>query len=279
MSIVKPILPSAVPIKVTLLAATNSAASLDWLVYDIAVQQHKAPNSTCMVIWDGVPTEAAQDRLVNVVVQPILAGCACCLGGPVLKTAVAKAIRTQRPQHLWIVGGPSAMLSGLADALKSPLLDQAISVTRMVWVANLGLKQSDWFEQIECATKIVNPHLIQFDPKHHPWVAHAEPNNSTSGSLDHYWPNEALFDRKALQLLFKSLNEVTTIKSGISGIFRTQRTHYYGASQGVDMVWRDTSWRLDSRLRIEKPREPIIVPTTQTELQAIITQFNDCRTR
>ena len=279
MSIAKPTLPSAVPIEVTLLAAKDSIASLDWLVDDIAKQQRGAPHSTGLVIWDGDLAKAAQDRLVNVVVQPILAGCACCLGGPVLKTAVAKAIRTHRPQHLWIVGGHSALLSGLADALKSPFLDHAISVTRMVWVANLGLKQSDWFEQAECATMIVNPHLVKVDPRHHPWVAHTEPNNSTTGSPNHYWPSDALFDRKALHLLFKSLNEVATIKSAISGIFRTERTHYYGASLGAEVVWRDTSWRLDSRLRIAKPSEQIIVPTTQTNSQSIITQFNDCRIR
>ena len=262
-----------IPAKTALLAGPDQTAVLQYLAEQIALQELQYPDERTAVIWNGELLAIDALRLSRASLQTVLAGCACCLGGPVLKATVAKVLKATQPRHLWIVGGPGALLRGLAQAIQSPMLAQHCCIEQLIWIASNDLSEADAFDQSESATLVVNPHLVNIVAATHPWAGTTEPHFRSVACIDHRWPQDALFDRKALQCVFKSINEVVTIKSSIDGVFRTQRTHYYGATSGINQVWRETSWCLDSRLRIASLGHEIKVLTNQN----IIERFEACR--
>ena len=263
-------------------AAASEAMALDWLANEITLQQTHHPQRKLAVIWDGDLQTSSLNRLSGVAVQTLLAGCVCCVGGPVLKSAVVKVLRMTAPDRLWIIGGPSALLSAMAQAVQSPLLAIHATVEQMVWLAQPGSLKNFEFDQIECANTAVNTDLLTIEAPTHPWAlvyGDKDPVNSVSQNgaayVEYFWPVDALFDRKMVQSTFKSISEVTTINGRLDGLFRTQRTHYYGASHGTNVIWRHTSWRIDSRIRLTGVDAQRIVVTLQTLRE----QFESCRTR
>ena len=258
-----------------LVASEDQSLALEWLIE--AINQHKAhyPQRQLAVLWDGNVPPFLSNQLGKVPVQTLLAGCVCCVGGPVLKTAIVKVLRTIQPDTLWIVGGPTALLAAMADAVQSPLLALHIKVVETVWLALSGSPSSYAFEQIECATVGVNTSLLISCEPSHPWAPRFSVPKIVNNSADHVWPTDVLFDRKLLLDAFKRISEVATINSQIDGIFRTQRTHYYGASIDKSVTWRETSWRIDSRIKLTTVNAQTIVPTLHTLRE----QFEACRTR
>ena len=86
-----------------LVASADQSLALEWLIE--AINQHKAryPQRQLAVLWDGDVPPSLLNQLGKVPVQTLLAGCVCCVGGPVLKTAIVKVLRTIQPDTLWIV--------------------------------------------------------------------------------------------------------------------------------------------------------------------------------
>ena len=270
------------PCQAILVACANPQLALDWLVKEILFARAQHPKQQLAVIWDGDLQPPALSRLGTVAVQTLLAGCVCCVGGPVLKSAIVKILRTSQPNILWIIGGPSAMLSAMAQAVQSPLLATHIIVAQTVWLAQPGSSANHAFDQIECASLGVNTNLLSFDVATHPWVPQAALRNPAnlagqraSQGADQLWSADAIFDRKMVLSVFENFSEVITIKYRLDGIFRTQRDHYYGASVNGNLNWRDTSWRLDSRMRLTAVDTKTIVVTLQTLRE----QFEACRTQ
>ena len=261
--------------RAVLVASADQALALEWLLKEIVQYQAQYPQRQLAVLWDGKVHPFAFNQLGSVPVQSLLAGCVCCVGGLVLKTAIVKVLRAIKPDTLWIVGGSTALLSAMADAVQSPLLAMHIKVVETAWLVLPGSPPSHTFEQIECASVGVNTNLLDVNALTHPWVPRFIEPKPDEYSVDHLWPADALFDRKLLLATFKKISEVTTIKGRLDGIFRTQRTHYYGASIDKSVTWRETSWRIDSRIKLTATDTKKIVPTLQTLRE----QFEACLTR
>ena len=261
-----------------LVAADDQSMALDWLFKEIADQRSHYPQRKLAVLWDGdlqLSTHNQLSQFGNVSVQSLLAGCVCCIGGPVLKSAIVKDLRNDRPDKLWIVGGATALLSAMADAVQSPLLAAHIKVSQTVWLGQSAASSKHVFEQIECATDGVNTNIHNLSVPVHPWALGLNQANADDKSYDYLWPTEALFDRKMVLSTLRTVCEVTTINYRIDGLFRTLRTHYYGASVDAGLTWRDTSWRIDSRIRLTGLDSKEIVVTLNTLRE----QLEACRTR
>ncbi len=106
------------------------------------------------------------------------AGCLCCLGGPVLKTELIRALRKHQPEKVLIIAGIHAQLSALADAIQSPLLETVVQLNELVWITQSDLEDSAgsdssrfslWAKNRQCCTA----HVI-VKPKAHELTIHSQ---------------------------------------------------------------------------------------------------------
>ncbi len=202
-----------------------------------------APWLATAVQSEGVKPEA---------IKVISAGCLCCASGPLLKTTVAQLIRTQQPKTLWIVGGPSAKLSGIADAMVSPFLDPYIQLQSIVW---LGQPQS--------APTSPKPNwiLAQQEAASDWWDTHWF-NWRASESLALALSRQLVFDRLNL---FKQLALIPA-PAGCIADLRTPRAWYRATCvQGV-WQWSESQWRLNNRVLFSANTDELIKQQIQLAL-------------
>jgi hypothetical protein len=161
-----------------------------------------------------------------VLIESVSVGCLCCQGGPVLKTVLARVLRQlktrNQPCAVWILGGPQSKLARLADAIDSPLLSRQFNLTALVWVPGSLLQATA--DQVEAASESLA-------------------GNETP-KMQIQWPRHQVFSR----LLLKAQLDTTPSVNEVFLDIKTERAWYRIESVEGRWRWRESQWRLCSRL-------------------------------
>jgi hypothetical protein len=215
----------------------------------------RLPSERELVLFEGVvPDWLASVCLLNKIpIQAIHAGCLCCLGGPVLKIQLIRAVRQFKPLSVLIVAGTQAALPAVADALQTPLLETAFNLSSLIWVntfALADLKQGksalskhqldNWGACTACV--VVNSALATVN-------VHIKVSELFDSVVLATWANTFRFKRQQVPQVLQSAHW----PKGLVLIFRTQREWYrLGGSHvgqnlpGTTLI--QSNWRLDSQL-------------------------------
>jgi hypothetical protein len=215
-----------------------------------ALQKTFLPTATqksALIVDGSLSPELAALIPTNFALESVSAGCLCCLGGPVLKTVVARLLRQHRPDWLWILASPQAQLSALADAIDSPLLQAHVQLRAIAWLGN-GQSPLPWHQQqLEAAS-------------YGPGVP--KPANPAA-----QWETQVVFDRAQVK---ERLNAIAA-PTGCYIDIKTARAWYRASAEQGVWQWRESDWRLYSRLVCEQRTSRQVI----LQIQAAI---NDCQT-
>jgi hypothetical protein len=205
------------------------------------------------IIDGAVSPELSATLPSDSIVQNTSAGCVCCLGGPVLRTALTGLIRQHRPEQCFLIGGSQAQLAGMADATDSPLLTDHLRLQALVWAGDLQI-QSQWLDQQrEAASLDLTTLAIQ------PMA-----NGELSSIV---WPRHVCFDRQRLQQTLSKL--VAPCRCYLD--VKTARAWYRVCADQGQWQWRQSYWRLSTRLVFSDS-------LASTQLATLRNAIEDCQT-
>ncbi len=224
-----------------------------WLINRLPVNRE-------LVLFEGEvpPWLAKHCEQHEIVVQAIHAGCLCCLGGPVLKTELIRAVRRYTPLSVLIVAGTQAALPAVADALQTPLLESAFRVTDLYWLASF--EKADLFD---ANTQLSKRQLDNWEActayvlvnrSESKVIIHSKVSESTDTTVIASWANSVRFGRKeVLETIGKS-----QWPAGLVFVFRTQRDWYrFGGleteSEPTFSSLKQSNWRISSQLIWQGP--------------------------
>jgi hypothetical protein len=246
-----------------------------WLTSRISVERE-------LVLFEGeVPSwlvEHCHHHQINI--QAVHAGCLCCLGGPVLKTELIRAVRKYQPLNVLIVTGTQATLSAVTDALQTPMVETAFHLIQLFWLTafeqidpsetKTKLSKREFDNLASCSTVVlVNRSLRQMG-------GHSKASEFVDNEVLATWPSEIRFNRQhVLDLLNK-----TDWPSGLDFVFRSQRDWYrFSRSNPVEnaqcTTLRQSNWRLNSQLISRETFGQNISDQAKLQIAAIIRQIND----
>jgi hypothetical protein len=263
---------ASVQIPISIAALQTADLLQPWLV-------DRGPVDRELLLFEGeVPTWLAEHcQQHQIVVQAIHAGCLCCLGGPVLKTELIRAVRKFKPLSVLIVAGTQAALPAVADALQTPLLETAFSVTALYWLASF--EKADLFDakpslskrQLDnreaCTAYVTVNHLKG------KVTIHSKVSDSFDTTVVATWANSMRFVRKEI---LETLGK-TQWPAGLAFVFRTQREWYRFSGPVTEQKplyssLKQSNWRTNSQLIYQDPtsRNQALIDKPQTELIACI---------
>jgi hypothetical protein len=258
------------------IAALQTADLLQpWLI-------NRLPTDRELILFEGeVPRWLAEHcQQHQIVVQAIHAGCLCCLGGPVLKTELIRAVRKYKPLGVLIVAGTQATLSAVADALQTPLLESAFTVTDLYWLASF--EKTDLFD--------VNKRLSkrQLDNCEactvYAAVNHAKGKVTIHSKVSEFfdttviasWVSSVRFGRKeVLETL-----DTTQWPAGLVFVFRTQRewSRFGGPVTEHEPSFskvKQSNWRINSHLIYQGSTSQNQAVADKLQTQLIMNKIND----
>jgi hypothetical protein len=237
--------------------------------------------SELMLFEGAVPnwlTEHCRQHQINV--QAVHAGCLCCLGGPVLKTELIRAVRKYQPLQVIIVTGIKASLSAVADALQTPMLETRFQLNQLFWLA--GFEQHDpnttkteltkrELDNMAACSRFVLPNCVGANTG-----GHSKASEFVDSLVLSVWDPLIRFNR---QRVLDSLIE-TEWPSNLTFIFRSQRDWYrLSRSDGEQNArWaalRQSNWRLNSQLIVSETCNQNNSVQDNVKIAKVISRIND----
>lgn len=235
-----------------------------------------------LVLFEGeVPTWLADHCYQHkIVVQAIHAGCLCCLGGPVLKTELIRAVRKYKPLSVLIIAGTEAALPVVADALQTPLLESTFSVSDLYWLASF--EEVDLFDANTRLSKrqldnwqACTAYLLVNQSKSKVTI-HSKVSESIDTAVIASWANSMRFVRKEV---LETLDKLQW-PAGLAFVFRTQREWYrYSGPISIQepsfLSLKQSNWRINSQLIYQGPMFRNKAALDNLQNVTITNQIND----